>query len=55
MSTTHTQGELDAQALFLAMFPEGHEPKIDNRTPADLGHHVSPSAAERASWRKAAA
>jgi hypothetical protein len=56
MSTTQTtDGAQAAQELFEGMFPQGYTPKIDTRTPADLGHHTSPSAAERASWKRAAA
>jgi hypothetical protein len=56
MSTTQsTEGAQAAQELFLGMFPQGYTPKTDTRTPADLGHHTSPSAAERATWKQAAA
>lgn len=48
-------GALAAQELFEGMFPEGYTPKIDIRRPSDLGHHTSPSAAERATWKQAAA
>jgi len=44
-----------SQAMFEAMFPEGHTPKVDTRTPADLGWHPAPDAAERATWRRRAA
>jgi hypothetical protein len=53
--TAPTPGALAAQALFMSMFPEGYTPQVDTRRPRDLGHHVSPSAAERATWRKVAA
>lgn len=49
MSTT--DGAQAAQELFESMFPEGYTPKIDTTRPAVK----SPSAAERATWRKAAA
>ena len=56
MSTTlQTEGAQAAQALFEGMFPDGHTPQVDTRRPRDLGHHVSPSAAERATWKQAAA
>ena len=56
MSTTQTtDGAQAAQELFEGMFPQGYVPQVDTRTPADLGHHTSPSAAERASWKRAAA
>jgi hypothetical protein len=51
---TPTAGALAAQALFEAMFD--HQPKIDlTRPPHRPGRPDSPSAAERAAWRKEAA
>lgn len=61
MSTTQQHGTragaLAAQELFESMFPMRHvtAPKVDTRTPADLGYRTSPSADERATWRKVAA
>lgn len=56
-TTTPTQGELDAQALFEGMFPEGYTPKIDlTRPPVNrVTGQMAPTAAERATWRRAAA
>jgi hypothetical protein len=51
--TAPAPGALAAQALFESM--TGPEHKTDTRRPRDLGHHVSPSATERATWRKVAA
>jgi hypothetical protein len=54
--TTPTAGELAAQKLFESMFPPGYQPKIDlTRPPRRPGRPDSPSAAERATWRTAAA
>ena len=49
--STPTAGALAAQALFEGMFPEGYTPQIDTTRPLVK----SPSAEERATWRKAAA
>jgi hypothetical protein len=51
--TAPASGALAAQELFESMTSPDH--KTDTRTPGDLGHHTSPSAAERATWRKVAA
>lgn len=53
--TAPAEGALAAQALFEGMFAQGHVPQVDTRRPRDLGHHVSPSAAERATWHAQAA
>lgn len=61
MSTTQQHGTLAgalaAQELFESMFPEGHTPKIDlTRPPVNPATGKrSPSAAERATWKRAAA
>lgn len=56
-TTTPTQGALAAQALFESMFPEGYTPKIDLTSPPvnPVTGQPAPTAAERATWRKAAA